>query len=241
RQVHVEGTARARLIPFPSVTFTDVVVEGTESGEPAMTVDEFSMDAELAPFLRGELLIFDMRLVRPSMRVTIAPTGRIDWAVRPSSPFDPRQVTLEKVTISDGTISLRQEGSGRTITLSDIDSVLSARTLAAPWRVSGSLSLNGMPIALPAVTGSAEEHGAMRVRITAEPEQYPIVLETDGDARFVDQEGRYAGTFRLSTRHKKTAGEVQEAAQQQEADPGNRVTGRFALDHQRLSVEEFRF
>ena len=61
RDVVVRGSARARLLPLPSVTFTDVEVAGTKPGEPAITVETFSMDAELAPFLRGELLIFDMR------------------------------------------------------------------------------------------------------------------------------------------------------------------------------------
>ena len=65
RQVTVKGEARARLLPFPSVTFSDVAVAGGAAGEPAMTIETFSMDAELAPFMRGEFLIFDMRLVRP--------------------------------------------------------------------------------------------------------------------------------------------------------------------------------
>ena len=89
RDVRVEGTARARLLPFPSVTFSDVVVVGTTPDEPAMTIEEFSMDAELAPFLRGELLIFDMRLVRPRANVRIDDEGRVDWATRPTSRFDP--------------------------------------------------------------------------------------------------------------------------------------------------------
>ena len=56
--VKVRGDADARLVPFPSVTFSDVVV-GDEA-QPSMTISRFSMDAELAPFLSGEVLIFDM-------------------------------------------------------------------------------------------------------------------------------------------------------------------------------------
>ncbi|MCT7375049.1 AsmA family protein [Chelativorans salis] len=238
RDVRVEGTARARLLPFPSVTFTDVVVDG-ESGEAAMTVDEFSMDAELAPFLSGELLIFDMRLVRPSASLEVGPSGRIDWAMRPSSPFDPRQVTLEKVTISDGTIAIHQQASGRTIQLSNIDAELSARTLAGPWRVNGALAVDGMPVALSASTGTVGEEGAMRVRVSAEPRDYPLSLEADGQAQFVEGEGRYAGTFRLRTVRTEAGDAADDRAQAD--NPGNRVTGRFALDHERLNVEEFRF
>src|SRR5690606_32321693 len=130
REVRVDGAARARLLPFPSVTFTDVVVAGSTPDAPAMTIEEFSMDAELAPFLRGELLIFDMRLVRPHAHIEIDEDGRVDWTIRPSSPFDPGQVSLEKLSITEGEITVNQRSGQRRIMLSDINSELSARSLA---------------------------------------------------------------------------------------------------------------
>ena len=66
------------------------------------------MDAELAPFLRGEVLIFDMRLVHPKGVIDIAADGTVDWTMRPSSPFDASQISIENMTISDGEIELRQ-------------------------------------------------------------------------------------------------------------------------------------
>ncbi len=100
RKVEVKGEAEARILPFPSLSFTDIVVGGDE--EPALTAESFSMDAELAPFLSGEVLIFDMRIVKPSARVIIGEDGVIDWTVRPSTPFDPSRIALEKLTIVDG-------------------------------------------------------------------------------------------------------------------------------------------
>ena len=84
------------------------------SGEPAMTVETFSMDSELAPFLRGEFLIFDMRIVKPRAIVDIAEDGTIDWAMRPSSRFAVGQVSVEKLTITGGQIEVRHRISGRT-------------------------------------------------------------------------------------------------------------------------------
>ncbi|WP_420847983.1 AsmA family protein [Nitratireductor luteus] len=236
REVTVEGEARARLLPFPSVTFTDVTVAGGQDGEPAMTVEEFSMDAELAPFLSGELLIFDMRLVRPSAKLNMDENGRIDWAVRPSSPFDPRQVTLEKVTITDGSVVVRQEAADRTVMLDDIDVMLSARTLTGPWRVEGSLQADGLPLKIYAATGTVGPDQSMRVRIVAEPEGYPIELETDGQARMEEGAARYAGTFRARTVSRRAGAE--DAA---EAEADNRLSGSFMLGHRRLDVEQFRF
>ena len=105
RKVTVHGEATAKLLPFPSVTFSDVAVGGGPNGEPAMTAETFSMDAELAPLLSGDFHIFDMRLVRPKATIEVAADGTVDWAMRPSSPFDAGQISIEKLTITEGQVS----------------------------------------------------------------------------------------------------------------------------------------
>src|SRR5690606_18267755 len=130
RKVTVHGEATASILPFPSVTFSDVEVGGGPNGAPAMTAETFSMDAELAPLLSGEFRIFDMRLVRPKATIGIAADGAVDWAVRPSSPFDAAQISIEKLTITEGEIDILHAGSGRMHRLSEVNSELSARSLA---------------------------------------------------------------------------------------------------------------
>ena len=82
QKVQVLGSAEARLVPFPSVTFDNVVVGEGQDGKPMMTVERFSMDAELAPFLSGEIRIFDMRIENPRATVRLSPDGELDWALR---------------------------------------------------------------------------------------------------------------------------------------------------------------
>jgi uncharacterized protein involved in outer membrane biogenesis len=131
--VKVRGDADARLLPFPSVTFSDVVVG--EEAEPAMTISRFSMDAELAPFLSGEVLIFDMRVEAPKALVRVLEDGRLDWALKrkPTPPGD--LVVLERVTISDADITIADDQNGRTHRLRDIDALVSAKSLSGPWTV----------------------------------------------------------------------------------------------------------
>lgn len=241
RTVTVEGDVSARLLPFPSVTFGDVRVAGEDPAQPAMTIEEFSMDAELAPFMRGELLIFDMRLVRPEAVFNVDADGSIDWATRPSDMLDPAQIRLEKVRVTEGRITLQHADSGRTHRLTEIDADLSAATLAGPWRMDGSLRLDGARTAVSISTGSVTPEGTMRVRLRAVPERYPVELEADGTARFENAAALYTGTFRLDARN--PAEPVAAAAEAQETRPGNadyRFSGRFALDHRRLDIPEFR-
>ena len=205
RSVTVEGEASARLLPFPSVTFEDVTVGGGPNGQPAMTVEEFSMDAELAPFIRGEFLIFDMRLVRPKMTVSVDAAGKVDWAMRPSSPFDPAQISLEKLTVTEGQVTVRHAASGRDHFITEINTQISAKSLEGPWRVDGSLRLDGMRTAIGVSTGKVDENGAMRLRVKTDPVIYPVSIETDGDVAFTEGAAGYAGTIRIEARGDKPA------------------------------------
>jgi uncharacterized protein involved in outer membrane biogenesis len=244
RKVTVEGEAKARLLPFPSVSFSNVKVAGAD-GEQAMTVETFSMDAELAPFLRGEVLIFDMRLVRPRAVIGISHDGTVDWAMRPSSPFDPRQIALETLTITDGEVTVRHAASGRNHFVSDIDAAVSARTLAGPWRVDGSAAIDGVAMSLAVSTGPLEG-GKMRLRIRAHPTDYPLAVESDGDVRIEDGGFGYAGMFRLNARteeqirRQKSSGATFATTGEAADPPAYRVSGRFELGHELLDIPEFR-
>ncbi|MER8464409.1 AsmA family protein [Mesorhizobium sp. M1396] len=250
RKVTVRGDATARLLPFPSVTFANVAVAGGPNGQPAMTVETFSMDAELAPFLRGEVLIFDMRLVRPKATIDIANDGTVDWAMRPSSPFDLNQISIEKLTVTEGQVELRHAAGGRSHLMSEINSTISAKSLAGPWRMDGTLRLDGLRTTVAASTGKAEGTGQMRLRLKADPDAYPLVIETDGNAGIVNGAAVYSGQFKISNPDKNgadknsaelrgTDGETKVSAGK--PDPGFRLNGKFSLDHQKLGVDEFRF
>ncbi len=238
RKVTVEGAAEARLLPFPSVTFSDVSVGGGARGEPAMTIETFSMDAELAPFLRGEFLIFDMRMVRPRAVVDIAADGTVDWAVRPSSPFPAAKIALEKLTISDGQVEIRHRLSGRTHVLSGINAALAAKSLAGPWRLDGTLSFDGAQAALAASTGTADGNGRMRLRVKATPAEQPLVVDADGEVALRPEGLVYSGTFRLA---ETVARDAAAPAAKEPPPPGYRLNGDFAIDSRRLDVTAFRF
>ncbi|TJW22495.1 MAG: AsmA family protein [Mesorhizobium sp.] len=251
RKVTVKGDATARLLPFPSVTFSNVEVAGGPGGQPAMTMETFSMDAELAPFLRGELLIFDMRLVHPKATIDVAGDGTVDWAIRPSTPFDPGQIAIEKLTVTEGQIELRHAAGGRSHFISEINSTVSAKSLAGPWRMDGSLRFDGLRTEVSASTGRAEADGQMRVRLKADPDAYPLIIETDGNAGIVRGAAVYSGQFKVSASDKNgadrssaelrgTDGEPVKVSAGK-PDPGFRLNGKFALDHQKLGVDEFRF
>lgn len=238
RKVTVHGEATATILPFPSVTFSNVEVGGGPDGEPAMTAETFSMDAELAPLLSGDFHIFDMRLVKPKATIEVAADGAIDWAVRPSTPFSAGQISIEKLTITEGQVSIRHAASGRTHRLSEINTEVSAKSLAGPWRMVGSMRVDGLRSNVTVNTGRASD-GALRLRIQAEPEVQKVSIESDGELRFDDgAAAKYAGDFHLAARRDPVEGEAPPPAKE---GPGFRIKGKFALDNERLALDEFRF
>src|SRR5690606_25066176 len=138
----------------------------------------FSMDAEIAPLLSGEFRIFDMRLVRPKVIIDVAADGTIDWAVRPSTPIDASNISIEKLTVTEGQVSIRHAASGRLHRLTEINTEMAARSLAGPWRLVGSMRVDGQHTSVVVNTGRAAD-GGMRLRIQAEPEVQKVSIETE--------------------------------------------------------------
>ena len=194
--VEVRGSADARLLPFPSVTFSDVAIGKDINGDSMMTVENFSMDVELAPFLSGEVRIFDMRLERPSVTMRLMPDGELEWALnaRPAAPGE--TVVLEKVAVTDATIRIVDTQNRREHVASDIDATLSASSLNGPWRIEGTGELRGHHGAFDISTGAAE-NGSVRLRTRILPDDAPMLLETEGTAEIADAKPRYDGTFTL--------------------------------------------
>ncbi|MBA8849368.1 uncharacterized protein involved in outer membrane biogenesis [Ochrobactrum intermedium] len=240
RPVKVAGDVSARLLPFPSVAFSDVRV-GADAAQPVMTVDTFSMDAELMPFLRGQLLIFDMRVDRPRATISLDRDGKVDWAIRPSTPLDPAKIKLERLSVKDGTITLREEASGRSHTATELNAVISANSLAGPWQANGSLVLRGERLAIDLTSGEAKPDGSLRVRARISPDAIPATFETDGDVTVTDGRLDYAGDFSLrSSDMVAKTGKDQKAPAETPFFSGVRVTGKFKADGSRFDASEFR-
>jgi len=230
RTVTVHGSVDARLIPFPSVTLNDVRVGAPEDGEPLVEVARFSMDAELAPFLSGEALIFDMRIEEPKARVKLFQDGTLDWARGRKSAIPARTVVLENVSITGGEIEFIDEQTGRTRHVTDLEAQVSAKSLGGPWRIDGRAALDGESGAFQLSSGQVE-NGALTMRARIVPDGLAFAADLDGVLKIADFRPRYDGDFTIS--------EKPRAKEERPADP-IRVAGKFELSNERIRVPEYR-
>ena len=230
RTVVVHGTVDARLIPFPSVTLNDVRVGSPEDGQPLVEIARFSMDAELAPFLSGEALIFDMRIEEPKARIKLFEDGTLDWARGRKSDIPARTVILENVAITGGEIEFVDAQTGRTRRVTGLDAQVSAKSLGGPWRIDGRAALDGESGAFQLSTGQVE-NGALSMRARIVPDSLSFTADLDGALKVVDFRPQYHGDFTVTEKPRPKG--------QGPADP-IRVTGKFELSNERIRIPEYR-
>ncbi|MGF9691669.1 AsmA family protein [Rhizobium sp. 0TCS1.26] len=236
KKVTVHGTVDARILPFPSVTMTDVRVGQDVDGTPLVQVAQFSMDMELAPFLSGEVRIFDMRIDRPKARIRLLKDGRLDW-MRGSRPdFVARNVVLEGVHVTGAEIAFIDEATGRNRNLTGMTADMSASSLAGPWRVEGNATLDGRESKFSLSSG-APEAGVVPLRMKIWPDIQPVEVQLDGALSVAEARPQYKGDFGLSFLDQPINPVLPQGAK---PPPPPRTRGKFELTNDRLRVPEYR-
>ena len=133
------------------MTFEDVTVSGGEADQPVMTIDRFRMNAELAPYLSGEIRIFSMQLTRPVLTLVEGmPQPSVFPLPAPRVPTG-AEVVLENVEIENGAIVFKDADEAETARLSDIEAHFSAESLSGPFSGAGTFENNQMPFKPPKI------------------------------------------------------------------------------------------
>lgn len=230
--VHVDGTASARLLPMPSLIFTNVRVGGS-ADQPMLRVARFSARIELIPLITGDVRVADMQIERPELAITVDDDGRVDWLQRSdaSKSLDPDAVTLQHVDVRDGKVSYLDTRSGRVLALDEINAGVDARSLLGPWKVEGTLALDGRSATVRLATGRREDDGSVRVKLDVVPQDVPVTASAEGMLGLDAKGLAWTGTFGLAEVVATREGE-------DKPQPGWRATGGFELRPELLRLPE---
>ena len=234
KKVTVYGTVDARLLPFPSVTLHDVRVGQEADGTPIVQVEQFSMDAELAPFLSGEALIFDMRVVNPKVRLRLLKDGTLDWMRGSRAEIPAKTVVLENVHVNGGEVEFIDDQSGRSRHVTGLNAEMSAKSLAGPWRIDGDAALDGEHGGFSISSSQPDENGVLHMRTKLSPDKYPVSVDLDGELKLVDSKPNYQGLLSAAIENRNSA----KSADKNDQPP--RVKGRFELTNERIRIPEYR-
>ncbi|BDA85547.1 hypothetical protein Sa4125_30890 [Aureimonas sp. SA4125] len=211
-KVVVRGTASARILPFPSVTFTDVVVEDAANSEkPLMTVAGFRMDAELAPYLSGVIQIFSMQLDRPHVRIPLTTEGALTFVgAKAALPTD-ATIVLDDVDIRGGSITVENGITGRVQELTDITAKMSARSLQGPFAGMGTLVADGQTLGFQLSSGPLQETTGLPFTLTVDAPYLDAKLLFEGSAVVAESLPSFTGSMRLVSPLPRTAASSAEA------------------------------
>ena len=163
-----------------------------------------ALDVEVAPLLKGDVRIVEMQLDRPRGRVRIGKGGSVDWLDGPRALTLPASdVSIERLTILEGNLSIEDAERGGTIALTGIDAELTAATLAGPWSGEGSFTYAGERYEASGTTGNLKrEDGTARIasRLSISPRSLPYTLTATGPISIIDSDPSFDGTFTIEPR-----------------------------------------
>ncbi len=201
-RVTVLGDADLSILPAPSISFSDVRVG--EAEDPLLVVSRFNMRVELPSLLKGEIRVLDMQLERPHLNLALDEGGRVDWLTAMSShgalaDMQPDDVVFDQISVRDGALTIVDARSGGTHSIDNGNFQISARTLAGPFRLDGSMTVNGDPYTLQLATGRAGAETGLRVSGDMVPSTVPVSVGFEGLLTQDDAAPSFEGTFDIAT------------------------------------------
>jgi hypothetical protein len=193
----VNGDVQARLLPSPYVRLRDVVIG--EGGPSRLEIAELQLRLDLAPLLKGEFHVHELKLDAPRLVLTIDADGKpVLPTVKATAPTDPDSVTLGRVEIVNGAATILDKLTGGHHVVDRINGGGDAVSLRGPVKLEGGFQIDGAPYSLRFSTGRLSDTQTARVKLEVEPGATPRLIELDGTVSFAGAQPRYEGAFTYS-------------------------------------------
>ncbi|AGA64651.1 hypothetical protein B488_06590 [Liberibacter crescens BT-1] len=242
KRVVVHGNVSARILPFPSVTLYDVRISKDNGEDVQLKIDKFSMDAELAPFLSGEIRIFDMRIEQPHLKIQLLKDGGFDWFQENKIKIPMHSIILENVHIKGGEVDFFDQQLGRHHYIVDLDAEMSAHasnthnllksSLGGALRLEGSGIFDDNRSAFGLFVEFPESGNIIPLKLKLSPDFYPVVIDINGQLYLDKQQPVYRGSFMALTDPLKNLG-IQELKEKP------RISGDIEITNQRIKIPQY--
>lgn len=198
QEVKVGGKTNLRFLPLPYLSFEDLQVGRNADGSPLMTVEQFSFNAELLPFLSGQVRIVEMSMQAPKVNLQVAKDGTIAWTNPKEFLVNPEQVNIEKLNIKNGAILVTGLVGERSLQVENIQGDLNAQSILGPWRIEADAEIEGIASKVKVATGTFQDDGSMRLKMDLSRNDQPYNLLLDGPVKLQNDALSWDGEFRVS-------------------------------------------
>ncbi|MGB7576578.1 MAG: AsmA family protein [Pseudolabrys sp.] len=233
--VRVAGAIDARLLPSPRLTLHDITI-----GDGRDTIRAQSLGAELAlgPLMRGEWRAAEMRFASPQISFGLDASGRVR-APNLVVAFKPDELSVDRLSIEDGTVILTNEANGASVTLGRVSFNGEARSLVGPVKGEGAVTIAGQLYPYRVALGRLSDDGTLKLHVNIDPVYRPLGIEADGALAFAGGEPHFDGMVSLS---RPVSIDVRGAAQPaQTLSQPWRVSGKIKATGQSALMENVEF
>lgn len=193
--VRVSGAIAARILPSPRIELRDVEVG--QAGRPQVRAVAVELELGLGSLLRGEVRATEMHLVGPQINVALDRSGAIDWPV-PSPSLRPDALTISRLNVEDGRVTLADSASGTRVTLQKLWFSGDIRSFIGPFHGNGAF-LVGNEVYGYRISGSRfDENGGLKLKLGIDPSDHPLTTEIEGILTFDRGRPQFDGSLALA-------------------------------------------
>jgi large subunit ribosomal protein L24 len=178
--VRVTGAIDARLLPSPRLTLNGVEIG---KGKDAIHAQSLAIEFALTPLMRAEWRATELHLAGPEVTLALDSQGRVQ-APGISVAFDPDVLTVDRLSIEDGKVSLVDPNGRATFTLSKLWFNGEARSLVGPVKGEGAVTIGGELYPFRLSSGRYSDDDGIKLHVNVDPVSRPLSIETDGTLKF---------------------------------------------------------
>jgi uncharacterized protein involved in outer membrane biogenesis len=190
--VQITGAIDVRLLPIPAVRVQGINV-GPADAAPALGARGLDAELSLASLLRGELRATVVRIDGPYVAVERDRDGRVSGPAIVAAG----DVTIDRIAVSDGRVSLDDASSGAKAVLENVSFKGEVRAPVGPIRGAGAFVVEGQSFNYRIATSRSAGDGA-KLSLAIDPADRPLTIETEGMLTLADDTPRFDGNLVLT-------------------------------------------
>ncbi len=196
--INLDGEIALSILPTPRLTASNVSILSPENSKAKnlASFERLEVNLDLMPLFSGKVSVNSVTLVKPIIALEMYKNGRLNFELpqkeaannieesknaSSSKTVSLPDISLDKISIKDGSFSYFDHKSGQNTALQNINADLSADSLTGPFKVSGSLFYDGNALNFDVKTDKYDSESKIispNVKLTMKPSN--ISLEYAG-------------------------------------------------------------
>jgi large subunit ribosomal protein L24 len=193
--VHVSGPISLRLLPTPWLRLDGLEI--SPAGTPPVTAGRLAMEFGLSGLMRGELRANEMTVEGLDATVRLDRDGRIE-APLAGLGFDPDRLGIDRLVVTNGRISVADDGSGGRLALDHFNFTGEVRSLLGPFKGEGGFTAHDGPYAFRLGASRRGDDGGVKLHVFVDASAAAVSFDADGTVWAEGRAPRFEGAVTVS-------------------------------------------